>query len=94
MPELGPWPTHGTGAHSLSQWGQPPWGVGSALTIDDEQGPLGEFLPRLDAVLVDCILDLLQLLQCIQIRGFRGFFCFMLTLRSLARRWAASIIWD
>lgn len=45
-------------------------GEGWALTVDDERGPLGGLLPRLDAVLVDCILNLLQLLQRIEIRGF------------------------
>lgn len=55
---------------------QPAWGVGSALTVDDERGPLGGFLPGLDAVLVDCVLNLLQLLQCIQIRGFPLFLQF------------------
>lgn len=40
-----------------------------ALTIDNKRSPLGGFLPRLDAVLVDCVFDLLQLLQCIQVRG-------------------------
>lgn len=46
------------------------WGAGWALTVDDERGPLGGLLPRLDAVLVDGVLDLLQLLQRVQIRGF------------------------
>ena len=41
-----------------------------ALTVDDQRGPLGGFLPRFDAVLVDGAFNLLQLLQCIQIRGF------------------------
>lgn len=48
----------------------PRQGVGSALTIDDQRGSLGGFLPRLDAVLIDCAFNLLQLLQCVQIGGF------------------------
>lgn len=62
----GLWPTQ-AGLQPPGQWGV---GRGSALTINDERGPLGGFLPRLDAVLVDGILNLLQLFQGIQIGGF------------------------
>lgn len=75
--ELGSRPTHRTAAHSLGRGAVCLlWGGDSALTVDDERGPLGGLLPRLDSVLVDCILNLLQLLQCIQIRGFPLFLQF------------------
>lgn len=60
--------------HPLRPMGEgkrhPQWGVVLALTVDDQRGPLGGFLPRFDAVLVDGAFNLLQLLQCVQIRGF------------------------
>lgn len=54
-------------------------GVGTAqlaLTVYDQRSPLGGFLSRLDAVLIDRIFNLLQFLQCIQIRGFPLFLQF------------------
>lgn len=66
-------PTCRTGASPPGQRGRRAvagGGAGWALTVDDERGPLGGLLPRLDAVLVDGVLDLLQLLQRVQIRGF------------------------